>query len=170
LREQGCLGEAEQRVEEHEPGFVEIHQGPGVGAPLFFELQEAGPVGGADHIPETGRLDQIAVVEVDGQAADDARRVEVEMLDRPTPIGEALPDVAVGALLPLLHPVVDQGVVHVVADGPDLAQVQGAVPEDAALSPQLAVHAPLIVGTVRPMPAVRAMPCRVTAMEGSRIG
>ena len=47
--------------------------------------------------------------------------------------GEALLSVSEGSLLPLVDPVVDEGVVHVVADRFDRPQVQRAVDEDAAL-------------------------------------
>ncbi len=88
---------------------------------------------GALDVAEAVRLDDVAELEVDDQPAD-ATRPGFERRGHP-PASRArrgASRVLVGPPLPHLHPVVDEGVVHVVADGADRAQVQGAVAEDAA--------------------------------------
>ena len=49
------------------------------------------------------------------------------------PRGQAIPGVLERCLLPLVHPVMDEGVVHVVSDGPDRSQVQGAIAVDLSV-------------------------------------
>ncbi len=85
---------------------------------------------GAHDVAEAVGLDDVAELGVDHQPADDQARVELEVIDRP-PVGdEQLLEPVVDPLLPDIGAVVDQGVVHVVADGPDRPQVEGAVRVD----------------------------------------
>jgi hypothetical protein len=85
---------------------------------------------GALDVAEAVGLDQVAQLGVDDQAAGDQVGLEGQVLDGPAVGQQALLDVLVGAQLPFLDLVVDQGVVHVVTDGAQGAHVQGAVAED----------------------------------------
>src|SRR5205823_5812267 len=80
------------------------------------------------------RLEHVAALEIEDQAADDLARIERERTDRPAELEEARAHVLVRALLPLADVVVDERVVHVVADGAHGAQVERAVAEHAAAS------------------------------------
>ncbi len=133
LPEQRRLGEREERVEEDEPGIGEIDDDPRIGAANLVVFEHPGAVRRADHVAEAGRLEQVALLEIEREATDHGARIELEVVDGPPHVGKCETGVLVGALLPLLDPVVDQRVVHVVADGPDGAQVERAVAEDRPL-------------------------------------
>ena len=98
---EGGLGQGEEGVQEDEARVGRVYDDPGVGGALLFELQEPGAVGGPDHVAETGRLDQVARLQVDGESPDHPGRVEVEALHRPAAPGEEALGVVVGPPLPL---------------------------------------------------------------------
>ena len=86
------------------------------------------------HVAEAVGLDEVAELDVDDQAADDQLRVELEVVDRPArPRRACLAGARRRARSHVLDAVVDQRVVHVVADRLDRAQVERAVAEDAAV-------------------------------------
>jgi hypothetical protein len=133
LRVHARFGDGEERVEEDELGGAQAHQLPGVHRALLLERQLPGTVVGPFHVAEPVCLEDIAVLQVEDQAPDDEVRVELQVVNGPSQCQELLLQMLVGPPLPLLHPIVDEGVVHVVADGPDGPQVEGAVAEDTPL-------------------------------------
>ena len=70
---------------------------------------------------------QVAQFEAEHQPEGERPRVEHEIVDRPSAFGENRPSVLEGGPLPLVHEVVDQGVVHVETYGLDPVQAKVAV-------------------------------------------
>jgi hypothetical protein len=122
--------EREEGVEKDEARLREVDRCVAVHVSLVLEGHRTGAVSGAHHVTEAVGLDDIAEISVDHQPANDQVRVELEVLDRPAVGDEELLEPVVDPLLPDLGVVVDQGVVHVVTDGPDRPQVEGAVRVD----------------------------------------
>ncbi len=127
------LGQREQRVEELVAlPLVEIDDRLGVHAALGVEVHGPRAVVRALDVSEPVGLDDVAQLHVDDQAADDERGIERQGPDRPAQIAQLLPEVGVRPLLPLLHAIVDQRVVHVVADGTNRPEVERTVAVDPA--------------------------------------
>ena len=94
---------------------------------MLVEVQACGAVRRSLHVPEAVGLDQVAQRGVDREPARDEAGQELQVLDRPAMLEELGLEVLVRAPLPHVHVVMDQGVVHVVADGFDGPQVERAV-------------------------------------------
>ena len=132
LRVETGLRQREQGVEEDEARVGQLAPVCGGRSTAAREVHHAGAVGGAHDIAEAVGLDDVAELGVDDEAADHRVGVETEVGHRPTVRDQERLEARIGALLPGADPVVDQGVVHVVADGLDRSQVEGPVGEDPA--------------------------------------
>ena len=85
----------------------------------------------APHVAEPVHLDQVAQLRVEDDAPADKLRVQLHARYGEALGAQVLLAVVVGPLLPLFHPVVDQRVIHVVPDHPNVAHVKRARAEDA---------------------------------------
>ena len=130
LSEQRCLAQREEGVEEYPTVFTEIDEGPLVCGAKLIEVESPGPVSTSDDVAESGRFYQVAELGIDGETADHAGSIELEVRHRPPGGHQAILGVIEGGSLPLFHVVVDECVVHVVADCLDRSHVEGAVSED----------------------------------------
>ena len=123
----------EERVHELEPLVFQVDDRRCVGSAQLVERQHRLAVLGAHHVAEAGRLDDVAEFEVEGEAQRECCGVEHQVVDRPAELFEVCAAVVERCPLPLVYEVVDEGVVHVVADRPHAAEVEGAVAEHAAV-------------------------------------
>ena len=121
-----------QGIEKYESRLGQIDRDVAIDLPLLFEAHGAGAVRGTHHITEAIGLDDIAELGVDDQPTDDQPRVEHELLHGPAVRHEELLQPVIDPLFPDVGLVVNQGVVHVVADGADRPQVERAVRVDLA--------------------------------------
>ena len=88
---------------------------------------------GTDDVPEAGGLDQVAEIEIERESQGERVGIECEVGDRP-PLGEEMGScVFERCSFPLVDVVVDERVVHVVADGAHTAKVECPVAEQATL-------------------------------------
>jgi hypothetical protein len=98
---------------------------------LPLKLEQTSTVAGPRDIAEAIRLHEVAELGVDDQTAGDEIRLELQIARREAGVHKLPLQVLIGAPLPRLDPVVDTGVVHVVADRPDGPEIQGTVAVDA---------------------------------------
>ncbi len=130
LGEERRLRKREQSVEEHPAVLGQIDRGALVCSPELVEFEWPSAVDGSDDIPESCDLEEVAEFEVDGEALDHLLRVEMQLLNGPAPLCQPLLGLLVRPPLPLVGVVVDEGVVQVVADGPNGAEVERPVAVD----------------------------------------
>ena len=121
-----------QRIHELKPVFAEIDHGLGIGPSLILECQELGAVTGSHDIPKSRCLHQVAELKVERQTQRERIGIEYETVDRPAEIRQAFAGMTKRRCLPRADVVVQQRVVHVVADGPNRAEVERPVRKDAA--------------------------------------
>ena len=129
-----ALGDGEQSVEEDPTTLAQIDRRLLPVHLVDLRLaQHALSVHGAAHEAEAVDLENVAHLRVDDEAADDELVGELEPLDGEALVQQRLLRVFVHALLEELHLVVDQRIVHVVADRLDRAHVESTSAVDAAL-------------------------------------
>ncbi len=131
---EAALREGEERVEELPARVGEVDDRRVVGVAGLREGEQVAAVLGPDDVAEPRRLHDVAELGVDDEALYDARGVELEGLGGPAGRGERGSRPLEGGPLPLLDVVVDERVVHVVADRADGAEIERPV----AVHPQLA--------------------------------
>ena len=119
LRIKTACGEREEGVEEEKSSLGEVNRGVEVDLALLLKAHRASAMGCPHDVAEAVGLDEVTEIGVDDEPADDPVGLEVEAVEGPPLRLEPGADVLVGASFPGRHPVVDQGVVHVVADGAD---------------------------------------------------
>mmetsp|Transcript_4083 Transcript_4083/g.10318 ORF Transcript_4083/g.10318 Transcript_4083/m.10318 type:complete len:704 (-) Transcript_4083:104-2215(-) len=131
LAEQHGLADGEQRVDELPAAGVRVlDQLAPVGFVHLARVEHARAVHRALHEAKAVHLDQVAQLFVQDQPADGQLWLELEALHGAADAAEVVQAVLEGQPLPLVDVVVDERVVHVVADGLDGAQVERAVAED----------------------------------------
>mmetsp|Transcript_854 Transcript_854/g.1862 ORF Transcript_854/g.1862 Transcript_854/m.1862 type:complete len:259 (+) Transcript_854:1265-2041(+) len=121
---QASFRDGKERVEEEPSLLSQVHQLPPVDLVGLAVRQSAGAMHCPPHVAEAIDLDHVAKGLVDDEAAADELRVEVKVVHWETNLLQVLLGVVIRAALPLSDFVVDQRVVHVIADAPDAAKVQ----------------------------------------------
>eukprot|EP00966_Prymnesium_polylepis_P279988 6468894-Prymnesium_polylepis.1 len=132
LRVQAPLRHREERVEERPAALPQVDRQPAVLLRDLTLREPARAVHRSAHVAEAVDFEQVAGELVDDEPARHELRVEAQPGDGEALGAQQLLGVVVGALLPQLHLVVDQRVVHVVADHLDEVHVDRARAEDAA--------------------------------------
>ena len=100
---------------------------------LLLELDWPGSMAGPLYVSKTVDFERIAELSVESQTPDHLVGIELEFVYGPTYGLELFPDVCVGAPFPLIHLVMNQGVVHVVPDRAYGAHVERTIAEHPTL-------------------------------------
>ena len=127
LVEQACLRERKQRIHELPTRLTQLNEVTRVRLPQLVVLQHPRAVLGSDYVAKARCLHQVAQIEIEGQSEDHLARIKHQVGHRPASTGQQFAPVFERLVLPALHAIVDQRVVHVVANGLDGTKVQRAV-------------------------------------------
>ena len=132
LHEHARFGNRKKGVQKMPARFVQVHEDPRVGAAHGFEIERSRAVGGSLDIAEAVCLDDVAEFGVYHKAAHGQVGIEDQRVHGPSAGPQAFLYVLVGALFPGPHPVMDEGVVHVVADRPNRVEIERPIAKNPA--------------------------------------